>query len=536
MCGMANNDEILAHEIASRLSEQLPSLILSLLQSDATALDDSNGDTLWLECSLSKSRRGLEGVEIIPRSVEVAVLDLRNKMSATPTLENSPDTRHAISDMAYTPPAHSPVAEFLRPEQSHQLRDIETALVLQHTADRRHSKRRNITGSSVELTSARAAIEGASLPSVANLVKSPKRKRLPDSLALQPSTLEKFLSGIWDSLYSGMRLDPSEVIAQWNVIAHPRFLVIGGSDTALVRTVDAHDTLGWMTALTRKISQASRACRSLEVIVQAHWIECFDAQVAKLAGGGTREKAKKAAIAEACIDFSWSEKELRNKMAIWRGYHDVKTNGGWAALVFAGMGLYRFCKYRVSFTDDTFTTLRSLRHRFEVAADTLHPRWRQLLGIIGGPAERRYTGHAHDWVVCGPGDEAIPLPTTYHQWDPNFAFEHLEKSCIDRESWGESDPRAVDAVVPDIHICPICNERQNEDPKTNGCVCFPTLYGKNKEGFVPLQVFRTPNGKNNGLLAVRAFEMGAAVGEFIGQITSGISGKDVARLTNPSLR
>ena len=41
-----------------------------------------------------------------------------------------------------------------------------------------------------------------------------------------------------------------------------------------------------------------------------------------------REKAKKQTIAEACLNFSWSEKELRNKMAIWKGYHDIMESGG----------------------------------------------------------------------------------------------------------------------------------------------------------------------------------------------------------------
>lgn len=124
------------------------------------------------------------------------------------------------------------------------------------------------------------------------------------------------------------------------------------------------------------------------------------------------------------------------------------------------MGLYRFCKYRVSFTEDTFETLRHLRHRFEVAADTLHPRWRTLLGIIGISNERRYTGHPHEWVVCGPGNEAIPLDQTYQyacsfvkrymvladrnsQWDKNFSYTHLDESVVDEDAWGEFGMRST---------------------------------------------------------------------------------------------
>lgn len=42
-----------------------------------------------------------------------------------------------------------------------------------------------------------------------------------------------------------------------------------------------------------------------------------------------------------------------------------------------------------------------------------------------------------------------------------------------------------------------------------------------------MQVYRTPNGKNNGLLACCAFERGAAIGEFVGQVTSGVANLDV---------
>ncbi|KAG7106694.1 SET domain-containing protein like [Verticillium longisporum] len=143
----------------------------------------------------------------------------------------------------------------------------------------------------------------------------------------------------------------------------------------------------------RKVTQASRACRAIEVIVQARWIEHFDAHVEVLAITSpalSPTKRRKAALLEACADFGWSEKELRNKMAIWRGYKEIKDAGGWAALVFAGMGLYRFCKYRVGFTPESMARLRALRPRIEVAADTLHPTWRQLLMIVGETAQTQY--------------------------------------------------------------------------------------------------------------------------------------------------
>lgn len=201
---------------------------------------------------------------------------------------------------------------------------------------------------------------------------------------------------------------------------------------------------------------------------------------------------------------------------------------GWVALVFAGMGLYRFCKYRVSFTEETFQTLRALRHRFEVAADTLHPRWRALLSIVGKSTARIYTGHPHDWVVNGPGNEAIPLPETYKQWDKNFSYIHLDQSEVDEDAWAPYDPRRVgEETDPSCYSCPNCGENQSDDPTKNGCTCYANLYGSTRAGVAPLQVFRTANGKNNGLIACCALEAGLAVGEFVGLITAGIKGLDV---------
>ncbi|KAK5733386.1 hypothetical protein LTR17_009758 [Elasticomyces elasticus] len=329
-----------------------------------------------------------------------------------------------------------------------------------------------------------------------------KTTRVPDNPALQPSSLEKYIGGVWDSIYGGIKLNPSEVIEQWQAIE------LGGQP----RLPPLADTEKGLASRDRSLAQ----------------VYYFDDRVSELTHSMTKEKAKKQTIAEACVEFSWSEKELRNKMAIWRGYHDIQQAAGYAALVFAGSGLYRFCKYRVSFTDETFGTLKALRHRFEVAADTIHSHWRQLLSVIGESAKQNYAGHPHDWVVAGPGNEAIPLPSTYHQWDKDFSYTHLEEPDIDVEVFGDFDPREVSTRINEgLHVCDSCGELQSDDPKMNHCGCFTSLYGPTKSGYAPVQVFRTPDGKNNGLIACCAFETGTAVGEFVGQITKGLANMDV---------
>ena len=50
----------------------------------------------------------------------------------------------------------------------------------------------------------------------------------------------------------------------------------------------------------------------------------------------------------------------------------------------------------------------------------------------------------------------------------------------------------------------------------------------------PVQVFRTLDGRNNGLIALCAFERGAAIGEFVGVITKGLQDVDVMENTTGS--
>lgn len=527
---MADDDapldiERVAHEIAARVGEQLPAAILELLRSGFSV----GTEPLQFECSLaSNSQRA--GEPLTKR--KIASLNIDGSVSNSPTGAQTPTRlRRMEAPIEHGRSFHSEQAtksghrsRRKTPSSSESAEDNEDGL----------PKRRKATSGHRIRTLSRSGDLSQSLarrPDLEVHVSPQITKRGSESPTIQISTLEKFINGIWESIYSGTSMDPNDIIEQWQAIestGQPRLLKDAENELALQDATTVSCVFGRMNVLTRKISQTSRACRSLEVIVQAFWVQCFDDRVAELTRCLPREKAKKSAIAEACVDFNWTEKELRNKMGIWRGYHDIQKHGGWAALVFAGMGLYRFCKYRVAFTPETFQRLQALRHRFEVASDTLHPHWRQLLGIIGGPTDRRYTGHPHDWVVGDPSHEALPLADTYRQWDHEFTYTHLEESSVDEEAWGQYDPRTVHpSYLHNAYICQVCNEQQSNDPRENACKCFSNLYGSTRATSVPVQIYRTGTGKNNGLLACCPFEKGAAIGEFVGQITSGLANLDV---------
>jgi len=134
-------------------------------------------------------------------------------------------------------------------------------------------------------------------------------------------------------MFSEIKLEPVEVIEQWQTIE-----ACGDTEHEVALRNDTHNTavqgiFGGISTLTCKISQASRACRSLEVIVQAYWVQCFRNRVTELVINNAADGFKKSAISEACanFNFNWSEKELRNRMGIWCGYHDIRRVGHWAA-------------------------------------------------------------------------------------------------------------------------------------------------------------------------------------------------------------
>jgi hypothetical protein len=380
-----------------------------------------------------------------------------------------------------------------------------------------------------------------------------RRKQQPTGHVLQPSTLDKLIRGIWEQIHGSLGLDPQNLLDQVQLRAVDSapsdeanaklglVLQPGGQGSIVQDSVyDTSRSFKRSNVFCSQVTHASRACRSLEVIVQARWVEHFDSYVDSLAAGDVytpRGRLNKAALIEACTDFGWSEKELRNKMSVWRGYNEIKQAGGWAALVFAGMGIYRFCKYRIGFDKDSMQRLRNLRPAIEVAADTLHPNWRQLLTAIGEPSRPVYRGHPHDHVICLDGSPPIPLRLTYLQWDPNFSYKHIEEPVIDATAWGCEDPRwkppkpSISGEPSALPLCGTCGKEQSDDPKQNSCFCFPTLFGTAKPLPPPVLVFRTADGRNNGLMALCGFERGAPIGEFVGVVTKGLSDVDVMEST-----
>ncbi|RMZ69934.1 atp-dependent rna helicase dbp8 [Pyrenophora seminiperda CCB06] len=480
-------------------------------------LDSLSHPILRIEAFLEDGSTGHVGATRVPSErIASKTLDLTGMRTPAPT--QSPISRHRDYEEA------SPTEEPLSQESPDASREEVRENRRKGTGGLRVSQNQSTFQEDLSEHQRQMQVDSRSFP---------KRKKIAsDKFVFQPSTLDKLIIGIWEQVHGSISLDPKAIFEQFQVAPT-------GSSLDVVRQAQAEPTPTAMTVLSsaasticdsfsqmnvfcRKVTQASRVCRSIEMIVQARWTELFEEQV--LYRSQTRPdlsitKHRKAVFMEACQDFGWSEKELRNKMAIWRGYKEVKDAAGWAALVFAGMGIYRFCKYRVGFDKDAMRRLKNLRKRLEVAADTLHPHWRQLLAIVGESATPQYPGHPHEWVVFDDGSDPVPLRQTYLAHDPYFAFEHIEESVIDESAWGCEDPRwtpqsSAVARPGGTYICALCNEPQSDHPPDNSCFCFPSLFGCVKRKPPPVQVYRTPDGKNNGLVALTSFDRGVAIGSY----------------------
>lgn len=277
----------------------------------------------------------------------------------------------------------------------------------------------------------------------------PQRKRtIAGRTSKMPRSATTVTASLRKTVYGPVTIDPTANFEE--------------SDASLFPTEHSsscrmdENTFAQMNAICLKATTLSKFARALEVVVQAHWIDCYDARIEVIAEENPRlspTEARMAGLVEACTTLGWTQKELRNRMMIRRSCKEIKDAGGQVSLVFTGSGIYSTCKYRIGFEDGLLQHLRRIRAPLEVAADTLHPTWRQLLTPVGGSTQRRYTGHPHDWVVEGEKD-LVPLSATYQQWDPDFTFQHLDHCVLD-ECWHDRDPRLV--CTGDTFTCFDCH-------------------------------------------------------------------------------
>lgn len=212
----------IAQRLAWQVSQQLPGILEQLVQEgyDPAAIP-------WqLECSLTTANPGLQTAG---SRFPIAAVDLGAELSpfspsATPFCSGGYDTHGSV--MNHAPPLQQAMRTSSIGSQSASSTGTVTP-VYSHEQQmvRRPSKRRRTT---IQRSTAVPALQTAESSSSSidamqqrgsNMFVTPvRKKRTSDNPVHQPSTLEKYIGGVWESLYSGSKIDITEVVEQWQAI------------------------------------------------------------------------------------------------------------------------------------------------------------------------------------------------------------------------------------------------------------------------------------------------------------------------------
>ncbi|EOD52998.1 hypothetical protein GTA08_BOTSDO01247 [Neofusicoccum parvum] len=309
-----------AHEISAHIIRSIQQQLASLLHEQLLASDGLVKPTLKIEGVIHEGWEGADKHQV-PRRINLGSVDIA-AIRAASSAPRTPATTNDSPDPSGDPPngalALSRPQRARRPPPRDYLSDPEPA-----------SKRRKETGglrlgrpSNPPTASASDETEPATGRQIEpETRKFPQRKKVaPKVRPMQPSTLDRLIIGIWEQIHGSISFDPQIVIDQWKEPRTAPKSIDSTSSASQMELTPAGSKISAfnkMNVLCRKVTTASRCCRSLEVIVQAYWIQCFEARVQTLSEFNPQQsvtKSRKAALMEACQDFGWSEKDLRNKM------------------------------------------------------------------------------------------------------------------------------------------------------------------------------------------------------------------------------
>lgn len=163
-----------------------------------------------------------------------------------------------------------------------------------------------------------------------------RSQRSLEGFTLQPSTLNDFVEGIWARIFEKSSFDFNEVRFS-SASRSPRLRpLLTQSQTRTLQMIPStddrilspqtgivgrgalgrHADFGRMSILCRDVMRMNQCSRALELIIQAHWCDCFDDRVKALIQERSDLSAARCrvlALKEACEAFDQSEKVLRNK-------------------------------------------------------------------------------------------------------------------------------------------------------------------------------------------------------------------------------
>lgn len=235
--------ENIASLLAMRVSEQLPGIIDQLLQDgyDPAAIS-------WqLECSLTMANTG---VPMQASRYPIAAVDLSGDFTTfSPSSAPFPSghgVRNGTVGIAPQQEAMRMSSPLSASKSSNGNQAVAPAVI------RPNKRRKTLAQRPAAIPDMITESSNGSMDLVQqheNQVVSPRKKRTSDNPAHQPSTLEKYISGVWESLYAGPKVDITEVMEQWQAIesdGQPKLLtdveqeVARRSETGVCKSVLTH--------------------------------------------------------------------------------------------------------------------------------------------------------------------------------------------------------------------------------------------------------------------------------------------------------
>jgi hypothetical protein len=219
---MIDNVDDVARQLTSSISDRLPDAINQLLQ--RTPPGDVAG--LRFDCNLVLGHPSSSAGQELP--VQVLSIDVASLLPPLNVVRNPNNQLAPGSFERTTLPRLEPVEPVPTPDvETRNFRPRSTLVspvLTPQESDDYPSKARKATGGLRVRVTANAEPASGSAANTARRLESdgrvfPQRKKnVGDNPVFQPSSLQKFVKGVWESIFSGIKMDPRDVIEQWQAI------------------------------------------------------------------------------------------------------------------------------------------------------------------------------------------------------------------------------------------------------------------------------------------------------------------------------
>jgi hypothetical protein len=213
--------EDVARRVAGAIWERMPEAITHLLQN----ANSGHVAGLRLECNLVLDNASSPSIDPPRQVISIDVAPLLQQLAGA--RETPIPLAPPSFDRAALPPLEAVGTPSSAVIETRNFRPRSTLISPAPTPeefDDHPSKMRKATGGLRVRVDANAEPISGPTTNTARRLESdgrvfPQRKKnVGDNPVFQPSSLQKFVKGVWESIFSSIRMDPTEVIEQWQAI------------------------------------------------------------------------------------------------------------------------------------------------------------------------------------------------------------------------------------------------------------------------------------------------------------------------------